>query len=350
MSNILDNEEYIAELKEASSKGIDWKVFNNKKILLSGATGLLGRFFVDLIMYKNIQHEINCKIIAISRKKDEINKYFDRYLSNENFEYKIQDVTEKIDIENDIDYIVHAASNTSPTQYALDPIGTILTNVYGTKNLLDLAVKKTCKKFIFVSSFEVYGKVEKEEIFENDFGIVNCTVLRSCYPESKRLSESLCEAYSEQKNVDISIVRLARVFGPTMNLNSTLATAQFIKNGINDEDVVLKSDGMQKYSFNYVSDAVLSILITIINGKNKEAYNVADEKYNVKLRDFAESVAKISGKNVIFDVPNEIEKKGQSNSTMSIMNGNKLKEIGWQVDSNMTEKIEKTIRILKNII
>ena len=97
MSNILDNEEYIAELKEASSKGIDWKVFNNKKILLSGATGLLGRFFVDLIMYKNIQHEINCKIIAISRKKDEINKYFDRYLSNENFEYKIQDVTEKIE-------------------------------------------------------------------------------------------------------------------------------------------------------------------------------------------------------------------------------------------------------------
>lgn len=348
MNNLMDNNYYIKEIKETTQKKIDWLFLKDKKILLSGATGLVGRFFIDTLMYKNINENLNCTIIGISRKQEEIEKCFSEYLKNKNFEYIIQDVQYQIDINKDVDYVIHAASNTSPTQYALDPIGTILTNVYGTKNLLDVAVKTNAKKFIFISSFEVYGKVTNlEEIKEDDFGVINCTTLRSCYPESKKMSESLCQAYSEQKGINISILRLARVFGPTMNMNSTLATAQFIKNGVNKENIVLKSDGTQRYSYNYVGDVVTAILVVMAKGKNKEAYNVADEKYNKQLKEFAEIVSKQINKQVIFGEPNEIEKKGHSNSTMNILNSDKLKELGWKVNEEMNEKIDVTLKILE---
>ncbi len=349
MENLIDNKYYIDDIKKTSEKKINWDFLRNKIILMSGATGLLGRYFIDVIMYKNINENLNCKIIGITRKKDEIQKYFYKYINHPNFDYIIQDVTKMFNLPNRVDYIIHAASNTSPTQYAVDPIGTILTNVYGTKNLLDVAVNSEAEKFIFISSFEVYGKIsEIKEIKENDFGVIDCTTLRSCYPESKRLSESLCEAYSQQKNINVSIVRLARVFGPTMSLKSSLATAQFIKNGINDEDIVLKSEGTQQYSYNYVADAVLAILMVMKKGKNKEAYNVSDMKYNRSLKEFAEIVAKKVNRKVIFDYPDDIEKKGHSNLVMTIMNSEKIKQLGWDVSEDIEEKIDTTLKILKS--
>ncbi len=348
MPNIITNANYLEELKKYSEvKFIDWNKLKHKTILITGATGLVGRFFVDLIMSKN-RNGLDCKIIAIGRNTTKAKKLLN-YFDDNLFEFVAHDISKNFTYDNNIDYIVHCASNTSPVQYVTDPIGTIDTNVLGTKNLLELSAAKKVKKFILVSSFEVYGVVNNiKKIGEHDYGAINNTILRSCYPESKRLSESLCIAYSEQRKIDTSIVRLSRVFGPTMNVESTLSLTQFIKNGLNGEDIVLKSDGSQLYSYNYVGDTVTAILKVMLEGKTSEAYNVSSEKFDGRLRDFAESIAKYFDKKIIFDLPTDVERKGFSNSTMTILNGEKLKNIGWFPLDDLNKKINVTLDILQS--
>lgn len=348
MMKLLENELYIKDLSKTANIDFDWSFLKNKTILITGGTGLIGRYFVDLIMYKNINDDLNCHVICVSTNIAKINEMYAEYINNRLFSYVIHNVIDKFELNDNIDYIIHAASNTSPVQYATDPVGTIETNVFGTYNLLNLSREKGVKKFILISSFEVYGSHEKtHEISEHDFGVVDNTILRSCYPESKRLSESLCISFSSQYGVNTSIVRLARVFGPTMNFDSSLATAQFIKKAINSENIVLKSDGLQLYSYNYVSDAVMSILYVMLNGENMEAYNVSDKTFDTTLKDFAKIVADCVGKEVIFELPDEIEKNGFSNSRMTIMNSEKIKKIGWKVNNSLNDSIISTIKILK---
>ena len=339
---------YFDIIKRYSNYEIDWNSFRDKSIMISGVTGLVGRFFSDLIMEKNNTDNLNCTIVGLCRNLEKANQLFENYNGNKNLILVSQDVTEKINYNDRVDYVIHAASNTHPIQYATDPIGTIKTNVYGTNNLLEYSKEKNVEKFVLLSSFEVYGKVEnKEKISENDFGVVDCTTPRSCYPESKRMSESLAIGYSTQEKVNVSIVRLSRVFGPTMMLSSSLATAQFIKNAINEEDIVLKSDGMQLYSYNYVGDAVTAILTVMLKGADKEAYNVSDEMYDLRLGEFAQLVSDYNNKSVVYDLPDEVEKKGFSNSTMTVLDSQKLKELGWKPLGNIKNDINDTINVLK---
>ena len=348
MKDLLNNKLYQEDLKEYSKYPLNWNKLANKKIMISGATGLIGRYLIDLIMYKNINENLNCQLVALVRDEDKAKDIFKSYLNDNNFIILKQDVKEAINYDSQIDYIIHAASNTYPIQYATDPVGTVLTNVLGTYNLLNFGKEHNITNFVFTSSFEVYGTVnDNKPISEFDFGVVNPTILRSCYPESKRTSESLCIGFSEQYHVKTNIVRLSRVFGPTMNIESSLATAQFLKKGLNKEDIVLKSDGEQLYSYNYVGDAVIAILLVMLEGQDKEAYNVADTKFDAKLKAFAQIVANYVNREVVFDLPDEIEKKGFSNSTMTILNSNKLKELGWHANKDIKTRIEETIDILK---
>lgn len=348
MQKLLENDLYIEDLFKTANNNFEWSLLKSKTILITGGTGLIGRYLIDLIMYKNINSNLNCNIICVSTNMSKVNEMFEEYLSNNCFKYIIKDVKEKFNVDDDVDFIIHAASNTSPIQYATDPVGTIETNTFGTYHLLKLSQEKNVKKFVFISSFEVYGNTNNvSEIGEHDFGIIDNTILRSCYPESKRLSESLCVSYSSQYGVDASIVRLARVFGPTMNFNSSLATAQFIKKALAGEDIVLKSDGSQLYSYNYVADAVMAILQVMVAGKNMEAYNVADKSFDTTLKNFASIVAGCVDKKIVFELPDEIEKKGFSNSVMTVMNGDKIKKIGWSVNNDLDSSISSTIKILQ---
>ncbi len=348
--NLQNNKKYQNDLKEYANIHLEWKKLNKKTIMISGATGLVGRYLIDLIMYKNIIQGFKIRLIAIGRNKKKMQSLFKEYRENEFFEILEQDVKEKINFTEKIDYMIHLASNTYPNQYVTDPIGTIMTNVWGTYNLLDYGTHNGLKKFIFISSFEVYGKLTtKKKIEEHDFGKIDTTILRSCYPESKRVSESMCIAFSEQLKIPTTIIRLSRVFGPTMNMNSTLSINELIKNGLNNEDIILKSKGNQLYSFNYVGDAVTAILFGLIYGKDKEAYNVSDEKFNIQLKEFAKIIAKKTKTNVKFELPTEIEQKGFSNSTMTILNSEKLNNLGWKViNKNIKYRIEETLDILKN--
>lgn len=266
------------------------------------------------------------------------------------FEFISHDINKPLDLDIDtVDYVLHMASNTHPLAYSSDPIGTVTTNIIGTKNMLDFAVKHGAKRVAFTSSCEVYGENRGDtELFDEKYcGYIDCNTMRAGYPESKRCGEALCQAYKKQENLDIVIPRLARSYGPTMLMSDTKALSQFIKKGIAKEDIVLKSKGTQYYSYTYVADAVAGLFTCLLKGENGEAYNIADMPGDIMLKDLAGTIAKLSGTKVVFELPDEAEKAGYSTATKARLDGTKIKSLGWSMHYDIKQGIERTLEMLR---
>lgn len=331
---------------------LPWTRLEQKSVLISGATGLVGSFFIDVLMRKNELQELGCTVYALSRNTQKAMERFTKWKDNPLLQFIQCDINKPL-IRDDlgtIDYVLHMASNTHPMQYATDPIGTITTNIIGVQNMLDFAVTHHATRFAFISSNEVYGenRGDVEQFDENYCGYINCNTMRAGYPESKRCGEALCQAYKEQRKLDVVIPRLTRSYGPTMLSSDTKAISQFIKNGIAGEDIVLKSSGTQYYSYTYVADAVSGLLHVLLKGENGEAYNIADERSDIMLKDLAAIIAGIADKKVIFQVPDCVEAAGYSKATKARLDGNKLRRLGWTAKYDIQSGLERTLLVLRN--
>ena len=152
---------------------------------------------------------------------------------------------------------------------------------------------------------------------------------RSCYPESKRAAETLCASYVQQYGLDCVVARLCYVYGPTVVPGNTRADAQFLKKALAGEDIVLKSDGAQLRSYCYVADAVRGLLAVLLSGARGEAYNVAARGGAHTIREYAETLARLAGVRVAFDLPPEAERRGYSAVTRAVQNPAKLEGLGW---------------------
>ena len=355
MSSLYDNEEYIKSVNEiANLKFLDFNKLKSKSIFISGASGMIGSFLIDVLMYLNKNFQLECTIYALCRSKDKFNKRFNEYINNDLLKCITGDINYPVDLDiksDTINYVLHLASNTHPNDYATKPIETINTNIIGTKNMLDLAEQYNAERFVFASTCEIYGENQGDiDKFTEDYlGYINCNSLRAGYPESKRCGGAMCQAYIAQKNMDIVIPRFTRTYGPTMLMSDSKAISQFIKNGINKEDIVLKSEGKQLYSYTHVADAVSGLLKIMFDGEKGEAYNISDEKSNISLKDLAEVIAQKANTKVVFDMPDIVEQAGFSKVTKAILDSSKLKELGWFALYNITKGLERTIEILNNI-
>ena len=350
LSTLLNNPLYIEDLEKIANVH-DFNQLKGKTIMISGATGMIGTFLIDLIMYVNRKNTCNIRIIALGRNKEKAQKRFPDYINSELFEFIECDITKPLsNISTNINFAIHAASTTHPLAYATDPIGTITSNVFGTINLLDYGISHGMERFIFISSVEIYGENKGDiESFTEDYcGYINANTLRAGYPESKRLCEALCQAYRKQKGIEIVIPRLTRTFGPTMLMSDTKAISQFIKKGINHEDIVLKSEGNQLYTYTYVPDAVSGIIACLLKGKDGEAYNISDNSNNITLKNLAEKIAQYSNSKVVFDLPDSDEKAGYSAATKAIMDPQKAhKGLCWYCLFSLEEGIQKTLNMLR---
>ncbi len=343
--------QYEEELAFHTSRGGLLEKLEGKTLLLSGATGMVGKCLVDFIMRYNSSAEKRIKVIALSRNEERARERFGEYWGKDGFWYVSCDVNHPIMECGPVDAVIHAASNTHPLQYSADPIGTITSNVIGTKNLLDYAAEHEAKRFCFLSSVEIYGenRGDTERFDEKYLGYIDCNTMRAGYPESKRLGEALCNAYSQACGLDFTVSRLSRVYGPTMLRSDSKAIAQFIKKAAAGEDIVLKSEGNQKFSYTYVTDAVSAVLYTLCLGKSGEAYNAADEESDITLREMAEYLAGLAGSRVLFELPEETERKGYSNTTKGMLDSAKLKGLGWNPRVHIRKGLKDTVESLRKL-
>lgn len=349
MKYLLDNLLYKEDISCTAGLELPWDKLKDSRVLITGAGGLIGSFLTDVLMWRNQNAGMNCNIYAMGRNRFSAQKRFAQYWENPLFTFVEHDIANKLEMEEHFDYILHLASNTHPVAYATQPINTITTNVIGTDNLLQYAADHGTGRFLFASSNEIYGENRgDQEFFTEDYcGYINCNTLRAGYPESKRCGEALCQAYRKEKGIDIVIPRLTRSYGPTLLKSDTKAMSQFIRKAVSGEDIVLKSEGNQHYSYTYMADAVSGLMTVLLKGQSGEAYNIADEKSDIMLKDLASVIARMCGRKVIFEIPDNTEKIGYSTATKARLDGSKLKKIGWKMRYDISEGVERTIRILK---
>lgn len=343
--SLYDIDEYKEDLENCFKYFPD-NIDKNSKFLITGATGLVGSFIVDVLCYYNECNNSNFEIYCLARNMKKIENRFGK--QTKNLKCIIQDITYSLDIDIEFDYIINAASCSDPKSYSLYPVETITTNIIGCNNILKHCIgKKT--KVIFTSSTEVYGDNDNREMNEEVLGVIDFNKIRSGYPESKRTSEILCRSYKEEYDVTSSIVRLGYVYGPSMTNTDSKVIAQFIRNVLNNEDIILKSSGLQERSYCYISDCVSAIFNVLFNMKNCDTYNIASDSSIISIKDLASLCAKQCDKNVLFQIPDEVEKKGYTISKNCILSTDKLKNIGWSSEYSIEKGIQNTIKILKKL-
>lgn len=339
---------YQEDLDNILTNDLPWQELQGKNLLLTGASGLIGTVLVDALMKWNHQVKQGITIYAVGRNEKRIEERFAEYMDSPYFKFIVWDVNCPLDFPIHADYVVHAASNTHPKAYAMDPIGSIMTNLLGLRNVLDFAHKSQAKRVMFLSSVEIYGKAyHEDDVFTEDYcGYIDCNTLRAGYPEGKRAGEALCQAYIEKYGMDIVVPRLSRVFGPTMQDSDSKAMAQFIRNAVNGNSIVLKSEGKQRFSYCYAADVVSGLLTILLKGKRGEAYNIAQMDKVLSLRDIATFLGGISKKSVIIELPETVEKKGFSTAVNAILSTDKIKKLPWENCWDIESALKRTVAIL----
>ena len=151
-------------------------------------------------------------------------------------------------------------------------------------------------------------------------------------------------------HIDTVIARPCHVYGPNFTEKDNRAFAQFLRNAINGEDIVLKSTGTQYFSYTYMADAVSGLLTVLLCGESGEAYNIADVSSDIMLKDLAAIIAETAGKQVVFELPDAVEASGYSTATKARLDGSKLKALGWKPAYDITAGLRRTISVLKEII
>lgn len=316
------------------------------RILITGATGLIGSCIVDALLYANRYLNGKYTVYAASRNLDKLKNRFS-YITDgtEGIHFLEYDVCYPLEAELDLDYVIHAASNADPGSYAKYPSETILTNVIGIQNILEYARKHRCAQVLFTSTMEVYGQVDCDRMLkEEDYGRIPFQDIRSGYPESKRVAELLCRSYFAEYQVPVRIARLGYIYGPTMLPTDDKVIAQFIRNIVHFNDIHLKSCGVQRRSYCYVADAVQGLFWILLHGTDGEAYNVADKNSITTIRELAETAARSGNCKVIHDY-DPGSKPVPSGMMHAVLDTEKIEKLGWNPHYPLEDGLEQTKRI-----
>jgi len=323
------------------SEDLPWEKLSGTNILITGATGLIGSCLVEVLMRHPGK---DYHVYATGRNEARARKRFADYVDDPYFHFFPYDVMKPLDSEISFQYIVHAASNASPNFFATKPVEVIKSNVEGLSHLMDYGLAHGLRRLLYVSSGEVYGEGDGRTFTEDYSGYVDCTQPRSCYPSSKRAAETLCAAYSAEYGVETVIARPSHTYGPYFTESDNRVYAQFIRNVMRGEDIVMKSTGSQFRSWCYVVDCVSALLFVLLKGVSGQAYNIADESSNVSIRTLAEMIAAMAGRKVVIELPSDVERAGFNVVTKSTFDTQKLRSLGWRIEGTMREKIGHVIQ------
>lgn len=313
------------------SNPIDWELFRNKTVLVTGATGRLGMYFVEAISKANIDWNLNITLLALARSEQKLQQVFGVSLQLPYIHALIQDIITPIEWEGPVHYIIHTAGPASPKDFTDQPVDTLWGHVQGTHNVLELArIKKS--KVLYVSTVEVYGEWKSEDgITESDMGPLHCDNARACYPEAKRLCETMLAAYEAQYQVPYVGIRLCHTFGPGISLEDGRAFSEFLRNVIQGEDIVLQTDGSAVRTYTYVADVIGAMLLAFTKGAD-QYYNIANLDNLISIRDLAELIAGLDpkGKVTVRYADQGKQKFKYLPFKLGIMDVTRIMQLGWK--------------------
>lgn len=306
---------------------------HNAHIMVTGATGLIGK---NLINYLH-QIEPMSHIIAVVHSMTKAKCIF----PDEPWITLIEtDINDPFIMEGPVDFIIHGVSITSSRDFVRIPVDTIMTEVNGTRNMLELARKKQVKSFVYLSSLEVYGVPTNDtKISENAPCNLDTMWERSCYPESKRLCESMCAAYHAQYGVPAKVIRVTQTFGPGIDYNDSRVFAEFARCAMERRDIVLHTKGLTKRSYLSTKDAARAILTVLLKGENGVAYNAANESTYCSIYEMAQLVAKdICGGEIEVKIHEEnIEQFGYLPELKMNLDISRLQALGWEAIDSLAD-------------
>ena len=337
---------YQADILHIFQSDLPLKKLTGSRILVAGATGLVGGCLVDALMSNP---ERDYEVYALGRNESRARKRFSAFFKMDDFHFVCQDILKPLQGDITYDYIIHAASGASPADFAERPVEVVKANIDGVINLMDYGRGHGMRRFLYVSTGEVYGEGDGRVFEENYSGFVDCTSPRSCYPSSKRAAETLCVSYLAEYGCDVVIARPCHVFGPHFTETDNRVYAQFIRNVLQGQDIVMKSTGSQFRSWCYVVDCVSALLYILLKGEAGEAYNVANPESNISIRELAETIAAIVGKRVRIEVPALEEKKGYNVVQKAVFSTKKIERLGWRPEYGIASALRRTIETLKVI-
>lgn len=311
----------------------DMSVFNGKTILVTGATGLIGKLCVKSLLNSGY----NTQVIALVRDEEKAKNIFGE---SKRLTYLVQDINQRINTTRRVDYIIHAASTTSSKDFVEKPVETIYTAINGSRNILEFAKNKRLEGMVYLSSLEIYGVNEKENIKEEDYGYIDILNPRSSYSESKKMVETMCISYGTEYGVPVKIARLAQTFGAGVSISDNRVFAQFAKAIINKENIILHTKGETKRNYCYTTDAVRGIFTILTKGENNNAYNVANENSYCSISEMAHLL-----ENEYTKIEYKIDEVNRGyNPTVKIaLNTEKLNALGWEAKVDLKEMFDRLI-------
>ena len=320
-----------------SNDSIPWKELQGKRVLVTGATGLIGLNILETLRYLREEKGIGVSVIGLAR---DLNRIPGRFLARDGFDFQIGNVEKLPGIEGNVDYIIHGAGPTASRFFLQNPVETIRTAVEGTTRLLELAREKQCQGFIYLSTMEIYGYPPKgKSVTEQDISAFDPGNPRNSYPISKILCESMCLSYCAEYQVPAKVVRLTQTFGPGVRYDDGRVFAEFARCVMEERDIVLRTLGETERSYLYTADAVQAIFAVLLNGKAGECYTAANEDTYCSIADMARLVAnEIAGGRirVRFDV-GDAKKLGYADTLYMKLDCKKLRSLGWQPTCSLRE-------------
>ena len=300
-------------------------------IVITGGSGFVGSYLCEKLI--NDGH----KIIVIDNLLTGSTENINNLMDNENFLFIEHDVQDHIEIEDDVDYVLHFASAASPKAYTEHPVNTLKAGSIGTINTLGLA-KKHNAEYLLASTSEVYGDPLISPQNEEYWGNVNPNGERSMYDEAKRFAEAAVATYSRSYGLKTKIVRIFNTYGPRMQLNDGRVVTNFIVQALRNENITIYGDGTQTRSFSYVEDTVAGI-ISLMNSTEYDVFNIGNPnemtvgKLAEKIIELTDSTSEIK----YLELPNDDPKQRKPDITKA------KTKLNWEPKVKLEEGLIKTI-------
>lgn len=343
------------DMEEIASKIMHLERLDNNSFLITGACGMLARYFVMFLIYLNEAYNYNIKIFCLVRNKSKAISMYKEFYNKEYFIIMEDDLLHPLSCNREINYVIHAASLASPQYYSTIPVDVMLPNSIGIYNLLEFIKEKHIKSMLFFSSCDIYGNLDSTNVTE-DTPTSNLEIFdpRSTYSVSKIFGETLCKSYVNQYNIDVKIARIAHTYTPLVDIkNDSRVFSFFIKCISENKDIILYSDGKAKRPFCYITDAISAYITILLDGKLGEAYNVGNFQEYKSILEIAKIIlsnSKNKKLNIKYVNRNSndsyIAKKRENFINFS---DQKLRDIGWG-NFNLVKAEDGFSRVCKYVL